>query len=1486
MAQSWWRKRAKQNRQPQRAYRPWVEQLEARCLLSGTVLTGKGTTMAPAESLSFTHAVATFTDSNPADPASAFTATINWGDGTTGTGVVSGGNGKFTVTGTHTYADEGTDAVTVTLTQNAPGTATATANSTANVAEHDVLTAAPLTFTATQGVAFTGTVATFTNASKTNPPSDFTATINWGDGTTSTGTVSGSKGVLTVTDTHTYTDDGSFAVSVTLADDGTGTATATAQSAAIVPDSDATAAGTAITGTEGTAFSGTVATFSDPDSADAGSDLSATITWGDGSTSVGTVSGSAANGYTVSGTHTYADDGSFTAGVQITEGGSLLASATSTATVAESDLTLSGTSVAGSEGVVFTGTVATFTDPGSLNAASDFTATIQWGDFHFGGLTVSGSNGSFTISGTHKFADEGTFTATVYLNEKGTLLAQTTTSFTIAERDSLTGKGLTFTPIQNAPFTGVVANFTDTNLANNSADDFAATIDWGDGSTAAGTITFNGSGHFSVSGTHTYADPGTFTVTVTFADDDSGTASATAKSTAQVAPGNPLTPQSVTFAAAEGQPFTGTVAAFSDANTSDTAGNFSATIAWGDGSTSAGTVSGGNGSFIVSGTHTYANDDAYTAAVTLQFNNGSFSATANSSASVAESDATGTGLVLTATEGTAFAGAVATFSDPGSPDAVSELTALITWGDGSHSVGTVTGSNGSYTISGNHLYVDEGSFAVSVTLSETSVGVLTTASSTAAVAEGDSLTGTSLTLATTEGQVFSGAVATFTDTNAANTALGFAASIDWGDGTTSVGTVIEQAGTYVVLGSHTYADEGSFTATVTLSDPGAGTATAAAQDGVTVAEADALAAIPWTITAPPNKTFGITVATFTDTNPSNAASDFTATIDWGDGATSSGIVTGGTKGKYTVRGSHDYTTVGTFTVAVTLTDDGLGTATATADSTATIAVGNTVSSTPSGSSSPSSPSSGSGSSPSSNTPSGGTAGGSGATVYGDFNNDGYTDMAVGIPGSAVQGKAGAGAVEIFYGGPNGLSAAPNLILTENSAHVPKGSAAGDEFGFSLAVGDFNGDGFADVAVGAPFSAVGSKTAAGNIFIFYGSATGITTTGAQIFNSQSPGSAHFSAKNDQFGFALAAGDFNHDGFADLVIGCPNNTPNPPPTFKDILGGGTMFVLYGSAAGISTVNTKAFDQTTDGMNFHKELPYEHLSYTLAVGDFNGDGYADVAIGIPFRNLGSTQNITAGGAVAILYGGSAGLSVTGSQYFDLTSKGLAALDPEGGPQAGDEFSLALAAGDFNGAVNPTTGLPMADLAIGTPGDAGTVANAGAVYILYGSTTGLADTGAQRLTQASFGGTDQTGANFGLALAAGDFNGDGQADLAIGVPNATVNGVLNAGAVYAVYGSGGGLGVAGNQYWTQESLNNGSVSQAGDLFGSALAVGDFNGDGMADLAIGAPGKTIGAAAGAGAVDVVYGTSVGLMAVNDQFWDENLLGGTSNAGDGFGGAL
>src|ERR1700730_5130093 len=179
--------------------------------------------------------VATFTSDNTSDPASAYVATIDWGDGTTTTGTLTGSNGAFTVLGPvggHIYADEGNETVSVTVTRPADGTVSTGAGTVA-VAEGDVLTAQPSTFTATSNIAFNGAVATFTDTNLINLPGDFAATINWGDATTTVGTVTGSNGLFTVSGTHTYMAAGTDVVTVTLTDDAPA-ATAPANSTANV----------------------------------------------------------------------------------------------------------------------------------------------------------------------------------------------------------------------------------------------------------------------------------------------------------------------------------------------------------------------------------------------------------------------------------------------------------------------------------------------------------------------------------------------------------------------------------------------------------------------------------------------------------------------------------------------------------------------------------------------------------------------------------------------------------------------------------------------------------------------------------------------------------------------------------------------------------------------------------------------------------------------------------------------------------------------------------------------------------------------------------------------------------------------------------------------------------------------------------------------------------------------------------------------------
>ena len=253
-------------------------------------------------------AVATFTDGNFSDTAGSFTSTIDWGDGTTTAGTIVGSNGSFTVDGGHTYADEGSFQPIVTITRTADAAQVVDNDGSVAVAENDALTPHGTTISGSPGQVLSNVVvATFIDTDTAAPANDFTATIDWGDGTTSAGTVSGGSGTFGVAGTHTYAADGHDTISVTLTDDPPGTATATsAANIGLAGQLVLTSA------TERVALpSNTViATFVDPDLSDTAGSFTSTINWGDGTTSAGTVSGS--NGsFTVDGGHTYADEGNF-----------------------------------------------------------------------------------------------------------------------------------------------------------------------------------------------------------------------------------------------------------------------------------------------------------------------------------------------------------------------------------------------------------------------------------------------------------------------------------------------------------------------------------------------------------------------------------------------------------------------------------------------------------------------------------------------------------------------------------------------------------------------------------------------------------------------------------------------------------------------------------------------------------------------------------------------------------------------------------------------------------------------------------------------------------------------------------------------------------------------------------------------------------------------------------------------------------------------
>jgi hypothetical protein len=233
-----------------------------------------------------------------------------------------------------------------------------------------------------------------------------------------------------------------------------------------------------------------------------------------------------------------------------------------------------------------------------------------------------------------------------------------------------------------------------------------------------------------------------------------------------------------------------------------------------------------------------------------------------------------------------------------------------------------------------HPYANEGSYAIGVKITDDG-GSSTSATSTATVADA-ALTAAGVIVSATEGTSTGNAtVATFTDANPNATASDFAAAINWGDGTTSTGTISANGnGGFAVTGVHTYVDEGKYTVGVKITDDGGSTANTTST--ATVADADVQTGQGTNLAANVNQLLAnVVVASFKDTYVGNVASDFTATINWGDGTSTAGAVSGG-NGAFTVSGSHAYAKVSEDVVTVTLADDALGTATATAISSALI----------------------------------------------------------------------------------------------------------------------------------------------------------------------------------------------------------------------------------------------------------------------------------------------------------------------------------------------------------------------------------------------------------------------------------------------------------------------------------------------------------------------------------------------------------------------
>ncbi len=403
---------------------------------------------------------------------------------------------------------------------------------------------------------------------------------------------------------------------------------------------------------------------------------------------------------------------------------------------------------------------------------------------------------------------------------------------------------------------------------------------------------------------------------------------------------------------------------------------------------------------------------------------------------------------------------------------------------------------------------------------------------------------------------------------------------------------------------------------------------------------------------------------------------------------------------------------------------------------------------------------------------GGASYGHAVAAAGDVNGDGYGDIIVG--GSRYSsGEQNEGRVWVYYGSVIG----PDTL----AAWTVQSNATDARLGCSVAcAGDVNGDGFADVIVGA-WQYEFAIADEGGSFVYQGTAAGLDTLPDWTFGAgQTKAFSGWSVSG--------AGDVNGDGYSDVIVGAPLFDD---PINQNLIDVGKAFVFYGAPAGVDTLADWSFDSQQGGAQFGYALS--------AAGDVNGDGYTDVVVGAPYWDNGQTDE----GRAFVFRGSAKGITATSVRTVE-SNQGLS------------QFGAAVAgAGDVNGD-------GYADVLVGCPAYDNGQTDEGRAFLYLGTPSGIS------LSASWTAELDQAGAGFGFAVTGiGDTNADGFGDIAIGAPYYD-NGQTDEGGVWVYLGSTSGPAAAAD--WHAEG------DQTGGWFGSAVAgAGDINGDSYSDLLIAA---------------------------------------------------
>lgn len=487
----------------------------------------------------------------------------------------------------------------------------------------------------------------------------------------------------------------------------------------------------------------------------------------------------------------------------------------------------------------------------------------------------------------------------------------------------------------------------------------------------------------------------------------------------------------------------------------------------------------------------------------------------------------------------------------------------------------------------------------------------------------------------------------------------------------------------------------------------------------------------------------------------------------------------------------------------------------------------------------------------------------------DFNGDGWADAALSAPGEDIGSVKNAGAVNVRYGEDPGITQDRPVFgiarlrpqFLSQSGPITGATETNDYFGDVTTSGDFNGDGYDELVIGVPREDVGSQRDAGAIHVLNGGPAGLDARRERSFDQNGP-IPGYAESGDRFGAALAAGDFNHDGFDDLVVGVPGENASQ----------GYLALIYGTANGLNDSGSVSIGQYGPVVGVAETG--DEFAASLAADDLNADGFDDLAIGAPGEAFGTRTNV---GMSHLLMGSANGLTTAGN---------YAVAQGDGAPGAwagGERFAASLATGDV-------TGDGAADLVVGTPGDwVRSQRSAGSATVLHGSPSSRVGTNASVLTQSGAlpGGAEANDA-VGASVAVGDLDEDGYGDVIVGAPDESFGSSTGAGMVGIAFGAEGGVSGSGSIAQGTAPLT-GYGAEWGDHFGAHLEILDRNGDGLADITVGVPGENLGSIVDSGTMHFFdgarnrAGTSPQRPGGSSIAYSQNAFGGGIEPGDAFG---